>query len=70
MYYQHMNIEEFFRAADELNAKTVIPMHFGTISLSDEPLVYPLYAIRIYIEENPRFASRIKALRVGEYFDI
>ena len=67
MYYQHMNIEEFFRAAGDLNAKTVIPMHFGTISLSDEPLVYPLHVINMHLEQNPQEAGRIKTLRVGEY---
>ena len=70
MHYQHMNIEEFFRAVDELNAKTVIPMHFGTISLSDEPLVYPLHAINNHIVQNPQYANKIKALRVGEYVNI
>ena len=70
MYYQHMNIEEFFRAADDLKAKTIIPMHFGTISLSDEPLVYPLHAIKLYLEENPHYAGKIKSLRVGEYISV
>jgi L-ascorbate metabolism protein UlaG (beta-lactamase superfamily) len=65
MYYQHMNMAEFFRAADDLNAKTVIPMHFGTISLSDEPLVYPLHEINLHLEKNPGDAGRIRPLRVG-----
>jgi L-ascorbate metabolism protein UlaG (beta-lactamase superfamily) len=70
MHYQHMNVAEFFRAADDLNAKTVIPMHFGVISLSDEPLVYPLHMIKIYCEEHPQYAPRIKPLRTGEYFEL
>jgi len=70
MYYQHANIEEFFRAADDLNARTIIPMHFGVISLSDEPVVYPLHAIKVYLETNPQYAGRVKTLRVGGYINI
>ncbi|MDR2158914.1 MAG: MBL fold metallo-hydrolase [Treponema sp.] len=70
MHYQHMNVPEFFMAVDDLHAKTVIPMHFGVISLSDEPLVYPLYEIDEYIKKNPAYAGRVRSLRVGEYIRI
>ena len=70
MYYQHLNVPEFFLAADDLQAKTVIPMHFGIINLSEEPLVYPLYEIDLFIEENPQYKDRVKALRVGEYIEL
>jgi L-ascorbate metabolism protein UlaG (beta-lactamase superfamily) len=66
MHYQHMNIPEFFMALDDLGAKTAIPVHFGVISLSDEPLVYPLYEIEKYIETHPQYAGRVQGLRVGE----
>jgi L-ascorbate metabolism protein UlaG (beta-lactamase superfamily) len=67
MHYAHMNVPEFFRAAEELNAKTAIPMHFGVISLSDEPLLYPLYEVDRYIEENQEYQQRVRGLRVGEF---
>jgi L-ascorbate metabolism protein UlaG (beta-lactamase superfamily) len=67
MHYSHMNIAEFFKAADDLRAKTAIPMHFGVISLSDEPLLYPLYEVDEYIKQNPAYAGRIHSLRVGEF---
>jgi L-ascorbate metabolism protein UlaG (beta-lactamase superfamily) len=67
MHYQHMNVAEFFRAADELNAGTAIPMHFGVISLSDEPLVYPLHEVKLHLEKYPEYVSRIKPLRIGEF---
>ena len=70
MHYQHLNIEEFFRVAEDLKAKTVIPMHFGLISQSDEPLVYPLHAIKMYMEQNPEYADQVKPLRVGEFINI
>jgi L-ascorbate metabolism protein UlaG (beta-lactamase superfamily) len=67
MHYQHLNPREFVMAADDIKAKTAIPMHFGVISLSNEPLVYPLYELDEFIKENPGYAERIKLLRVGEY---
>jgi L-ascorbate metabolism protein UlaG (beta-lactamase superfamily) len=67
MHYSHMNVQEFLSAADELGAKISIPIHFGVISLSDEPLVYPLYEIDRFFSVNKEFAGKIKPLRVGEY---
>jgi L-ascorbate metabolism protein UlaG (beta-lactamase superfamily) len=66
MHYAHMNVREFFMAAEDLRAKTVIPMHFGVISLSDEPLVYPLYEIESLLQNKPEFAQVIRPMRVGE----
>ena len=70
MHYSHMNIAEFFMAADDLKARLSIPMHFGVISLSDEPLVYPLYEAEEHIKKNPRYGEKIRLLRVGEYIPI
>ncbi|MDR1912187.1 MAG: MBL fold metallo-hydrolase [Helicobacteraceae bacterium] len=62
MHYQHLNVEEFFRAAKEINAKVAIPMHLGVIQLGDEHYLYPLYEIskKVSSEDN------ITILRVGE----
>jgi len=70
MHYSHLNVPEFFRAAAELGAHTTIPMHFGTISLSDEPLLYPLYEIDRFISLHPEYPHRVRPLRVGEYLMI
>jgi L-ascorbate metabolism protein UlaG (beta-lactamase superfamily) len=70
MHYQHLNVQEFFRAADELKAGVSIPVHFGVISLSDEPLVYPLYEIDKFLSTNNEYAGKIKPLRVGEYISM
>ena len=70
MHYQHMSPKEFIRAADDLGAKVSIPMHFGIISLSDEPLNYPLYVLEEFIKNNAQYAEKIKLLRVGEYFEM
>lgn len=66
MHYSHMNVEEFFRTAEDLRAKITIPMHFGVISLSDEPLTYPLYEVEKRIRESPGLSKLITPLRVGE----
>ena len=67
MHYSHMNVQEFLRASDELKAKVSIPIHFGIITLSDEPLVYPLHEIDQFLLRNNEYAEKIKPLRVGEY---
>jgi L-ascorbate metabolism protein UlaG (beta-lactamase superfamily) len=70
MHYAHMNPEEFIMAADDLGAKISIPMHVGTISLSNEPITYPLFVIDEYIKNTPEYSEKIKILRVGEYLKI
>jgi N-acyl-phosphatidylethanolamine-hydrolysing phospholipase D len=70
MHYSHMNVKEFLLAAEDLKAKYAIPMHFGIISLSYEPLLYPLYESDRAITQNPELAKTIKPLRVGEYLTI
>ena len=67
MHYQHMNVQEFIRASDELKAVVSIPFHFGIITLSDEPLLYPLYEIENFLSQHSEYIERIKPLRVGEY---
>ena len=70
MHYAHMNVAEFLRAAEDLKAKTAIPMHFGIIHLSNEPLVYPLYEVDKYIEQHPEYQERVRPLRVGQYIQM
>ena len=38
----HMNPEEALRAFTDLNAKTLVPMHYGSFQLSYEPMEEPL----------------------------
>jgi len=70
MHYAHMNVPEFFHTADNLGAQITIPMHFGIISLSDEPLLYPLYEVDQFIREHPEYAQRVRPLRAGEFIRI
>lgn len=70
MHYSHMNVPEFFMAAEDLKAKYAIPMHFGIIDLSDEPVLYPLLEITNALNQNPEFAETVLPLRVGEFLRI
>ena len=69
MHYSHLGPDEFILAADELGAKVSMPMHFGIISLSDEPLNYPLYVLDEFKKSNPEYEEKIKLLRVGEVLE-
>lgn len=52
MKENHMNPEEALRAAQDLKAKTFIPIHWGTFDLSDEPLDLPVKRLKeIYKKE-------------------
>jgi len=61
----HMNPAEAVRAFQDLGGKTMIPMHYGTYDLSDEPLGEPLQLLREFKEIN-RLTGELKALAVGE----
>ena len=67
MKYNHLNPEEAFEAFKQLQAKTMIPMHYGTFKLTDEPLDEPLEWIEQIDKENP---NKIKILKVGESLGI
>jgi len=60
----HMNPEEALRCFQELNAKTMVPMHFGTFRLSYEPLDEP--PARLLAEaERLKLVSHIHLLEEG-----
>ena len=58
----HLDPNEGVAAYKDLNAKFMIPMHYGTFKLSDEPLDEPLEMIKKHNDKN------IKILKPGEIF--
>jgi len=42
MKHNHLNPQEAFQACNDLKAKKLIPIHYGTFCLSDEPMSEPL----------------------------
>lgn len=55
MRYQHMNPAEAYQAFIDLKARFMLPMHWGTFDLTDEP-----------IDEAPRALERVLSSRGGD----
>jgi N-acyl-phosphatidylethanolamine-hydrolysing phospholipase D len=66
MRFVHMNPEEALAAAQDVGARNVIPMHFGTFDLTDEPLEEPAERFRREADRRGIDASRARVLAVGE----
>ncbi len=52
MEYNHMNPEQAGRAFQELGARHLVPMHWGTFKLTDEPLREPAERMRQWWSEH------------------
>ena len=63
----HTTPQEAAEAWEQLGAKTLIPMHYGTFDLSDEPLSEPYFLIQDYFSRAGR-ADALKMLKPGEQF--
>jgi L-ascorbate metabolism protein UlaG (beta-lactamase superfamily) len=61
----HMNPTEAVQAFHDLGGKTMIPMHYGTFDLSDEPLGEPLRILR-GIEESGNVRGALQVPDIGE----
>lgn len=65
----HMNPEEAVGAFRDLGAAHLIPMHWGTFDLTDEPIDEADRVLeRLLAEESPDFARRVHRLAIGEGF--
>lgn len=61
----HMNPEQAVAAFQELGAKTMVPMHYGTFRLSYEPLDEPLRRLRACARKHG-VSDRIAVMREGK----
>ena len=66
MRYTHMNPAEGLRAFRDLGARWMIPMHWGTFDLTDEPIDHPPRVLRERIREAGADAARVKIMAIGE----
>jgi L-ascorbate metabolism protein UlaG (beta-lactamase superfamily) len=66
MERQHLNPEQAVRAFEDLGARLLVPMHWGTFKLADEPLDEP--PLRLEQERARRGIApeRVRVLAVGE----
>lgn len=67
MRHNHLNPPEALQAATDLKVKTMIPIHYGTFRLSDEPLDEPLSWFKQLIAAKP-YTFEAKPLRIGEVY--
>lgn len=67
MKHNHTNPLEALEACTDLGAKTMIPIHYGTFKLSDEPLDEPLEWFNTLIKEQ-QWPFKAKVLRIGEVY--
>ncbi|MBI5560608.1 MAG: MBL fold metallo-hydrolase [Deltaproteobacteria bacterium] len=64
----HMNPEEAFKTAQDVRAKTFIPIHWGTFDLTDEPLWLPMKRLREVYKEGT--GPALKVLEHGGHFAV
>lgn len=67
MEIHHLNPEQAGRAFLELGARQLVPMHWGTFRLADEPLAEPIERLRRWwSEQGPEDGRRLRVPRIGE----
>lgn len=63
----HLNPEQAGRAFLELGARRMVPMHWGTFQLTDEPLAEPAERLRAWWrKEQPGDGRELALLKLGE----
>lgn len=67
MRHNHLNPPQALQAAIDLRAKTMLPIHYGTFHLSDEPLDEPLAWFEQLIAAEP-YPFEAKVLQIGEVY--
>lgn len=65
---QHMDPAEAYQAFRDLGARHLMPMHWGTFDLTDEPPGYPPIELRQVMEEGGLDPEPVHILAVGERF--
>ncbi|WP_017731963.1 MBL fold metallo-hydrolase [Nafulsella turpanensis] len=63
----HMSPDEAVKAADILRTKTLIPMHYGTFDVSDEPLGEPVERL-LQLDEMEKINAKLEIIKPGAIF--
>ena len=66
MKENHMEPEETIQAFQDLNAHILVPIHWGTFKVTDEPLDEPPKRLLKAAESQGISRDKIKILKVGE----
>lgn len=70
MAYQHMDPAEAYQAFLDLRAGTMLPMHWGTFDLTDEPLDLPPRELARVVAERSGGDDRVRILAIGERWKV
>jgi N-acyl-phosphatidylethanolamine-hydrolysing phospholipase D len=66
MRYQHMDPAEAYQAFQDLGARYMIPMHWGTFDLTDEPIDEAPRELARVVEESAGDPARVRPMAIGE----
>jgi len=66
----HMDPEEAFQAFEDLGARTMVAMHWGTFKQTDEPLDEPPRRLEAERERRGIAPERVRVLAVGETMEV
>ncbi len=69
MEANHNNPQDAVKAFQDADAKILLPMHYGTFDLSDEPPNQPLKLLKTAAEK-AGIAEKIEALQINEHLEI
>ncbi len=70
MAYQHMDPAEAYQAFLDLGARAMLPMHWGTFDLTDEPLDWPPQELARVISDRAGADERVRVMAVGEHWKV
>jgi N-acyl-phosphatidylethanolamine-hydrolysing phospholipase D len=70
MRYQHLDPYEAYQAFLDLGARYMIPMHWGTFDLTDEPLDLPPRVLADAIAKADGDPERVPVLAIGERWHV
>ena len=57
-------------ALDEIQAGTMLPMHWGTFDLTDEPLDWPPAELTRVVAARSRTDERVRVMAIGERWKV
>jgi L-ascorbate metabolism protein UlaG (beta-lactamase superfamily) len=69
MKQNHISPKDALRAAQEMKAKKMIPMHYGCFDLSDEPVMEPLERL-LELKQSEVHSIEIVPQKIGECISI
>lgn len=70
MAYQHMDPAQAYQAFLDLGARTMLPMHWGTFDLTDEPLDLPPKELAEAVARRGGDPTRVRVMAVGEQWKV